>query len=502
MGKRWAAAGWVTVWTGVGMAVLGYHPYAEDGGLYVAEIKHAVDPTLYPWDPEFVTGHLGFGLFTDTVVWLVRSLGMRQEWVLLGLDVVCLWGMLLGVWLIAGRCFEGRRAQIGAVGLVAVCLGVPVGGTSMYLADPYVTARSVTVALTMLGLAAGMARRWGWAWGAMVAAVAVHPLMGGYGVVEGMVLWGVGPRMDSVEPTSQRRDVGHPRFLAALGVGAQVCAGVVQGLAPQESAEYVRVAITRYYWFLSEWQWFEWVGLVAPMVILGVAAVKAQQDGLRMIARMAVAVGMLGTVVALLFAREEEAVHLVARMQPLRTLQMVYLVMALVLGGFLGEQFLKGSVVRWVGVFVAMAGVMVSVARVTYPGSNHLELPGMSPKNAWVRAFIWIREQTPKDAHFAIDANYVHWDGEDAQGFRAIAERSVLPDAAKDGGIASIRPELVGAWAAGAKAQEGLTRESDAERVRAVGELGVSWVVLGREGGTGFACPYQNERLRVCRLPR
>jgi hypothetical protein len=281
-----------------------------------------------------------------------------------------------------------------------------------------------------------------------------------------------------------------------------VLGGLVQWVAPAESAEYVRVTITRYYWFLSEWQWFEWVGLVAPFVILGSVAVRAREDGVRAVARFALGVGGLGVLVALLYAREGAAVHLVARLQPLRLLQMTYLTMALLLGGLLGERVLKGSVVRWVGVFGAMAGVMVLVARATYPGSDQLELPGGRPRNAWVRAFVWIRENTPKDAVFAIDADYVHWDGEDAQGFRGIAERSVLPDAAKDGGIASIRPELVDAWAAGARAQTGLTRESDAERVKAVGGMGASWVVLGREGTTGFVCPYENERLRVCRLPR
>ena len=494
------AVGWVTFWTVVGMAVLGYHPYAEDGGLYVAEIKHAIDPTLYPWGTAFVSGHLGFAGFTSLVAWLVKTLGVRLDWVLLGLYGACLWGMLLGVWMIAARCFGSRVAQIGAVGLVAVWLGVPVGGTSMYIADPYLTARSVAVALTVLGLAAGVGGRWLWTAVAMGLAVAAHPLLGGYGVVEGVVLWCVVARGKAVKPTSQKRDVGHPVLLGGLVFGALLAGSLAQALSPAESAEYVRVAMTRYYWFLSEWQWFEWVGLVAPFVILGWVAVRAEREGVRTIARMAVAVGGIGVLVALVFAREGAAVHAVARLQPLRMLQMTYLMMALVMGGALGERVLKGSVSRWVGMFGLMAGVMVMVARATYPGSDQLEVPWVRPKNLWVQAFVWIRERTPRDAVFAIDANYVHWNGEDAQGFRAIAERSVMPDAAKDGGIASIRPELVGAWAAGAKAQDGLTRENDVERVKAVPEA--SWVVLGREGTTAFDCPYKNDRLQVCKVTR
>ncbi|WP_175529030.1 hypothetical protein [Granulicella pectinivorans] len=501
MGSIRAAAGWVTGWTAVGMAVLGYHPYAEDGGLYVAEIKHRIDPGLYPWGTEFVAGHLGFAGFTGAMAWAVKTLGMSLDWVLLGVYAVSLWGMLLGVWCIAGRCYGDRRAQIGAVGLVAVWLGVPVGGTSMYLADPYLTARSVAIALTVMGLAAGVWRRWAWAAVAVGMAVAVHPLMGGYGVVELGGLWCVLPRMDSGCPTSQKRDVGHPGLVAAFLLGALVVGWVGQASGAPESEEYVRVAITRYYWFLSAWQWFEWVGLVAPMMILGWFAWRSRIEGEKAIARWAVLVGGAAVLVALLYAREGARVHVVARLQPLRMMQMVYLTMAMVLGATVGRRVLRGVVWRWVVGLGVMAGVMFFVARETYPGSNALELPWVAPRNAWVRAFVWVREHTPRDAVFAIDANYVHWDGEDAQGFRAIAERSVLPDAAKDGGIASIRPELVGAWAAGEKAQAALTKKTDAERVAAVAGMGASWVVLGREGVTGFVCPYENERLRVCRLP-
>jgi len=43
-----------------------------------------------------------------------------------------------------------------------------------------------------------------------------------------------------------------------------------------------------------------------------------------------------------------------------------------------------------------------------------------------------IRLQTPRDAVFALDPNYMLIAGEDQHGFRAIAERSALADALKD----------------------------------------------------------------------
>ena len=73
-----------------------------------------------------------------------------------------------------------------------------------------------------------------------------------------------------------------------------------------------------------------------------------------------------------------------------------------------------------------------------------------------MQAFLWIRGNTPKDALFALDADYINAPGEDAQSFRAIAERSALPDYSKDGGEASIAPDLTAAWSIGQAAQRGL----------------------------------------------
>ncbi len=49
----------------------------------------------------------------------------------------------------------------------------------------------------------------------------------------------------------------------------------------------------------------------------------------------------------------------------------------------------------------------------------------MKPKSPWLSAFLWIRENTPKDAVFALDPKYMNEPGVDGHGFRAMAERSV-----------------------------------------------------------------------------
>jgi hypothetical protein len=120
--------------------------------------------------------------------------------------------------------------------------------------------------------------------------------------------------------------------------------------------------------------------------------------------------------------------------------QVVYIVMTLALGTLLGERVLQRRPVRWVLVFAVLAGVMVMAERRTFPASKHLELPEMMAGensagrgNAYQQAFAWIDRNTPRDAFFAMDAQYITKPGEDAQSFRAIAGRSVLPDFSRMG---------------------------------------------------------------------
>jgi hypothetical protein len=221
------------------------------------------------------------------------------------------------------------------------------------------------------------------------------------------------------------------------------------------------------------------------------------------LARMALVVGGMAVVVALVFGRADSATHLVARLQPLRVFQIVYLVMALGLGAKLGELVLRRSVWRWGVALVVLGGTMLGAAHTAYPDSRHIEAPWAGTANPWVQAFLWIRANTPKDALFALDADYINAAGEDAQCFRAIAERSALADYSKDGGEASIAPALTEDWVRDQRVQAGIDMPgmTDTQRIAALRPLGVSWVVLRAGATTNFDCPYRNEAVAVCPLP-
>jgi len=129
-----------------------------------------------------------------------------------------------------------------------------------------------------------------------------------------------------------------------------------------------------------------------------------------------------------------------------------------------------------------------------------VEWPGLKPRNLWQQAFLWIRDNTPSDAIFALDNDYIESPGEDAQGFRTTAERSAVADWFKDGGIASNFPEASALWWQGSIATQQLNRATDEQRLARLQPLGVTWIVLPAEASTGFPCPFNNARVRVCRL--
>jgi len=378
------------------------------------------------------------------------------------------------------------------------------------LMDPYVTARSISTPMTVFALVGAIdflrsARRGGsWNWKALammlvalVVAAAMHPLMAGYGFACVLALGAAMPESRA----------GRVIAAAAMSVAAIAAATVLRLAAQAETSSYRDVALSRYYWFLSQWHWYELVGALAPLAILGYVAwtrresrVTAQHE----IASMGVLAGAIALMIAVLFARVDAANHLVARMQPMRTFQLVYIVMIVLVGGGLAR-LLGKSAMRWAITFGVLMTVMAMVERRTFPASERIELDlaeiDDAPANGWVQAFEWIRKNTPKSAVFALDADYITRPGEDAQSFRAIAERSALPDYSKDGGEAAITPSLTDQWKAGQLAQARLSERSDDDRLTALAGRHVDWVVLAKSASTRFACEYTNAAVKVCRMP-
>jgi hypothetical protein len=485
----------VSLLTFFAIAVAGYHPYAEDGGVYVAGIKKLIDPALYPTWTEFVTEHLRFSIFAPLVAGLVRITHLRLEFALLALYFVSVWATLWGGWMLASRVTENTSARTGAVALLASWLTLPIAGTSLMLMDPYVTARSFTTPLVLMALAWALDRTlrgWLLSVGALAVAGLLHPLMAGYGIAAVVMLACVGLRSEFARRTGE----------FAVMVVALAAAAAIQQHAPPETLDYLRVALTRYYWFPADWHWYEWLGLAAPLAILAWLRGVRVQTAWQQATRAGMLFGLIAILIAATVCRESAAAHLVARLQPLRAFQIVYELMILLLGAWLGERLLKAHAWRWAAMLALLGGAMFFAQRDTYANSAHIEWPWTQPSNPWQQAFVWAREHTPQSALFALDAHYItQGRHEDAQCFRAIAERSSLPDYSKDGGEASITPDLTEPWITGQQAQTGLESDPDADRLKKLLPLGVSWIVLETPSQTSWRCPYANATVKVCQLP-
>jgi hypothetical protein len=494
------------------LLIHGYHPLAEDGGLYVAGVQLTLDPTLFPHYTIFVSEHLHFSIFAPVLAFVVRLTHLSLAWVLLLTDLLSLWLTFYAAHKILQRTIANETAQLAGLCLLAAFWTLPIAGTSLLLMDPYVTARSLSTPLSLLAISFALdfrpiLRPLFYSALCLILAALFHPLMAAYAFAFVLVL-----RLTRLR---QRHLAWALLTLAALALAA-----VLHVLAPSETPAIIAAEKSRYYWFLSQWQWFELLGLAGPLAVLAALLSRFRKqsnplsDTASTLCRASIAIGCIAILIVLLFAHESGRTHLVARMQPLRVFLLIYAVMTLLLGTTLTQLVLElrrrsttalrrlALATLPITILLALAATMFYVQRQTFPASEHLELPWLAQHNPnpWVRAFLWARDNTPPDALFALDTKYVNEDGEDAQTFRATALRSALPDFSKDGGEAAITPSLAEQWQQGADAQINLSTETDAIRDARLRPLVVTWMVLQATAPTAHPCPYNNGSIKVCRL--
>ena len=490
----------------VALLIGGYHPYAEDGGVYLPGVIKFLHPDLYPAWTGFVTAQTRFSLFAPLMASLVRATGLSMMACVFLIYVASIWTTLYAAWTILARCYERFEARLAGVSILALCLTMPIAGTALILLDPYVTARSFSTPCTLLAISGAIGaisdfkqtNRTAWksimlvAISLLIAAI-MHPLMASYAAGCLLLL-----ACSSVANLRVRMIAFGLVACAAVAVATLLCL-----LAPLQPDGYAQVAQTRDYWFLSDWHWYELLGLLAPLVILFAISRMRRGDGdpKRWLAQTAVTAGVIGLIVTLAFAGKSSSTYIVAMLQPLRVFLIVYVAMVLLASAELGERLLARARWRWSLLYLVLGSLMFAVQLSTFPHSKHLEFPWNAPQNAWEAGFVWIRNNTPKDALFAIDANYIGSRAEDAQNFRAIAERSLLPDNTKDGGIAAIEPDLTAEWKYAQNIQAGLARDTDAQRRAKLAEARIDWLVLPESTVTGFSCPYKNNSMQVCSVP-
>jgi hypothetical protein len=487
--------------------VHGYHPYAEDAEIYLPGVEKILNPNLFPVGREFFTSHASLTLFPNLLALSIRVTHLPFETGLFLWHVASIFLLLLACWEMSGVCFATARARWGSVCLVAALLTTPVAGTALYIMDQYLNPRNLAAFAAIFAVTRTLENKYIRALLWLVFAACMHPLMAAFAFsfCALLVVMKHGMKHGTKHAGSRNAGADGGVKIAAGAASALGCLLLPFGISldPQGSQAYHQAALRHGFHYIQRWEWYEQLGILAPVVLFwwfGRIARARQCRRLELLCRSFIIYDLIYFAMALAFdlpARFES----LARLQPLRSLHLLYMAMFVVMGGFVGEYVLQNRVWRWLALFVPLSAGMLMAQLALFPASAHVEWPGRAPRNQWAQAFDWIRQNTPVDAVFALDPEYMQIPAEDEIGFRCRAQRSRLADANKDNGVVSMFPPLAETWWEQVKAQTPWKKFGSEDLARLKQKYGVSWVVVQQPGIAGLDCVYQNSAVQVCRLP-
>jgi MFS family permease len=478
--------------TAAAVAIHGYHLGVEDAEIHLPAAKKLLNPQLYPFADEFFMTHEHMSLFSPILAWSARLTHLPMDWIFLLWYVVGIFALLASCWMLAAISFRSPRARWCSLLVITAVLTMPATNTGLLLIDPYLTPRSFSTPLSIFALATLLERRYILAVLAIAATTLIHLQMGAFL----LLLMAFVLLAEWMKPVVRHRV---PEAASIVGIFPKGFP-LTPAQGPYREALYARD-----YFFLSNWTWYDWIGMLAPLAILAWfwrGKVRGTTPEFRRLSFALIPFGLLSILVAAVFT-SSHTLDMFARLQPLRCFQLITLVFMVYLGGVVGEYAAKGR--SWVlpAIFLPLAGGMFLLAGDTYSHSPHIELPWLkTSSNDWVNTLLWVRENTPTDAVFAVDSRYFLDHGVDVHGFRVISERSDLADYFKDGGAVAMFPDLADKWKQMSNATYGLNHFRAEDFKRLAGEYPVTWAVIHGPAPVGLDCPYQQRGYAVCRILR
>jgi hypothetical protein len=460
------------------MLILGYHPGLEDDSYYLAAIRHDLNPALFPHDADFFRLQFQATLFDELVAASVRLTHIPLACTELIWQFAAVFAILAACRRIAEHFFDEEGARWAAVGLVAAVLTIPIAGTGIAIVDQHLHPRALATAAILWAVTSVQEHRLRRAGLLLAAAASVHVIMAVFGI--SCCVFVAIPR----------------RARHALRTAAMLIPFPLDWLFDPSSPAWRTAAATRTFYYPMKWEWYEWLGVLAPVVLLWMFG--SFERLARLSRRLAwFAVFQLAVALAILLPARLERLR---PFEPMRYLQLVYIFMFLLMGGLLGKYLLRRAAWRWALLFVPLSLGMTYAQLQMYPATPHFEWPGAQTQNQWVKAFEWVGRNTPEESYFALDPNYMELPGEDFHGFRGLAARSALADNLKDPGMVARVPRLADRWLAESDALSGWRNFRAADFRRLKTGFGVDWVVLANPAVSGLSCPYQDGDLRVCRV--
>jgi hypothetical protein len=475
--------------------VHGYHLGIEDQAIYLPAVEKNLNPSLFPHDSQLFLPQTRLTLFDEMVAASVRVSHMSLETVVFLGQILSIFLLLFACWRLVCCCFSATEARWASMALIAALFTMPVAGTALYLVDQYLHPRTLATAGIILAIVEVMNRRWIPAMLCMVLAALLHLQMAFYGTLFCIFLaW------NSAELLNPEGNSGPPKSKGLERPVGMNLLFPLSSLVEPGSDAWKEAARTRTQHYLLQWHWYEWLGAIAPVILIYWLAALARASGQKraaFLSRRATAFGVFGIVSALLFTMPPQLERLTPY-QPMRIMHLVTLLFVLLAGGFIGQYVLRNSVVRWLLLFVPLCIGMFYVQRQLFPGSEHVEFPGRQSRNQWVKAFIWVRANTPEDAYFVLDPAHMNRPGEDEHGFRAFSQRSMMADLDKDPGVVTLFPEVAARWQRETKARTNWNTFKLSDFVNLKKEFGVNWAIVEKPLRVPLICPYENDVVAVC----
>ena len=243
--------------TALAMLVQGYHPGLEDDAYYLAAIKNNLNPALFPHDADFFRVLFQATAFDKVIALSIRWTHIPLPWALFLWQVLATFLVLWGCWRIARRCFEEEYAQWAAVTMVAALLTLPASGTGLSLTDQHLHPRALATALILAAIVAVLDGRRVLAGVLLLLAFPLHLNMTPFGVSYCFFL-GWNPKMWG------QREAGNNLNAVAAGALLIPLGWMFEPATPT----WRQAEATRSFYFLLQWHWYEWLGVVGPLILL------------------------------------------------------------------------------------------------------------------------------------------------------------------------------------------------------------------------------------------
>src|SRR5580704_2386474 len=235
------------------LVVHGYHPYAEDAEIYLPGVEKILNPSLFPSGQEFFLSHASLTIFPNLIAFSLRLTHMPMEYGLFVWHVASIFLLLAACWELTGVLFSNARARWGGVCLVAALLTIPVAGTALYIMDQYLNPRNLAAFAGIFMVTRTFEKKYLRAFLWLVFAACMHPLMWVFPFSFCALLL-VMEKFDKQWKSAATTVLANFFWLG-------------MPLAPTASAAYHEAAKRHGFHYIQNWQWYELLGIVAPLIL-------------------------------------------------------------------------------------------------------------------------------------------------------------------------------------------------------------------------------------------